>query len=144
MTHYADTSFVASLYLQDRHSRPADRIVRSLVTSLPLTRLGEFELTNAARAAVFCAAMTVGQSEATLVAMRQDLTNGRFVRIYCNWETVFRVARTLSQRHTSMDGYRALDILHVAIAVVLRCTRFLIFDQRQARLAQKAGLQTLP
>lgn len=144
MTYYADTSFIASLYLQDSHSRPADRIVRSLVTSLPLTRFGEFELINAARAAVFRSAMTVGQSEAALAAMRQDMTNGRFVRIYCDWEMVFRAARTLSQRYTSTDGHRALDILHVAIAAVLRCTHFLTFDQRQARLAEKAGLQTLP
>ena len=69
MTHYADTSFVASLYLQDSHSQSADRLVRSLVASLPLTRFGEFELTNAAKAAVFRSVMTVGQSEAALVAM---------------------------------------------------------------------------
>ena len=38
--------------------------------------------------------------------------------------------------------YRALNVLHVAAALVLRCSGFLTFDLRQAEFVRQAGLTT--
>ncbi len=57
-------------------------------------------------------------------------------------DKVLRAASSLSHQYTYLGGHRALDTLHVAIAVILGCADFLTFDQRQARLAQQAGLTT--
>jgi predicted nucleic acid-binding protein len=40
------------------------------------------------------------------------------------------------------EGARALDILHVAVALELQAASFFTFDRRQARLARSEGLAT--
>ena len=131
-----------SLYLDDINSLTAHLAVRKLSAVLPLTLFGEFELTNAIRAAVVRRVITVPEAEQTLGLVRQEASTNRLIRTPCNMEAALRAASSLSQQHTYADGYRALDVMHVAIAIVLGCTDFLTFDQRQARLAQQAGMNT--
>ncbi len=50
------------------------------------------------------------------------------------------MARSRSRTHSAKLGNRSLDILHVAIAIVLRADTFLTFDRSQAALAQAEGL----
>ena len=144
MTYYADTSFVASLYLTDSHSQAAERTMQATGAVLPLTDFGAFELKNSVRAAVVRRSLTESEAQRTLASIDQDVARRRFVPTDCDWNAVFRLAETLSKRHTFSAGYRALDILHVATACVLKCSDFLTYDRRQVQLAQKAGLQTLP
>ena len=47
----------------------------------------------------------------------------------------------LSLEHTRKQGFRTLDILHVAFAQVAATDQFIIADQRQYELAGKAGLR---
>jgi hypothetical protein len=54
------------------------------------------------------------------------------------WNDTYR----LSQTYTPELGARSLDIAHVAAALAARAEFFLTFDERQARLAQAAGLTT--
>jgi hypothetical protein len=44
----------------------------------------------------------------------------------------------------NLVGGSALDILHVACALILRADTFLTFDKRQAKLARAAGLSVAP
>ena len=46
--------------------------------------------------------------------------------------------------HTSTLGCRTLDILHVAAATLLGASLFVTYDQRQAQLADLAGLKVHP
>jgi predicted nucleic acid-binding protein len=48
----------------------------------------------------------------------------------------------LARRYGPTLGVRTLDSLHVACALELRAKRFWTFDERQARLAEAAGLDT--
>ena len=54
------------------------------------------------------------------------------------WETSIDLAR----RFGPTLGVRTLDSLHVACALELRAQKFWTFDERQAKLAEAAGLDT--
>lgn len=54
------------------------------------------------------------------------------------WSRVVHLARS----YVSALGVRTLDTLHVACALELRAGRFWTFDERQAKLAEAAGLDT--
>ena len=49
-------------------------------------------------------------------------------------------ARQLSATHSEKTGARAIDLLHVACALLLESEVFLTSDQRQAAVAKAAGL----
>src|SRR4029077_18888662 len=67
-----------------------------------------------------------------------------FVHAAVEWTNVFRRADELSEEHAPKGGQRAIDLLHVAIAVDFRATTFLSFDQRHRRPARAAGLKLEP
>ena len=48
----------------------------------------------------------------------------------------------LGRRYGPKLGIRTLDTLHVACALELKAERFWTFDERQAKLAEAAGLDT--
>ena len=50
----------------------------------------------------------------------------------------------LSQECSQANGFRALDILHVAGALLLKADHFLTCDQRQSRLAELVDLKVKP
>ena len=50
-------------------------------------------------------------------------------------------ARQLSATHSERVGARAIDLLHVACALLLESEVFLTSDERQAALAKAEGLQ---
>lgn len=54
------------------------------------------------------------------------------------WETSINLAR----RFGPTLGVRTLDSLHVACAMELSAQKFWTFDERQAKLAEAAGLDT--
>ena len=56
---------------------------------------------------------------------------------------MFGRAALLSGRYASRHLTRSLDILQVATALELGCTRFVTFDNRQARLAVACRLKAV-
>jgi hypothetical protein len=50
-------------------------------------------------------------------------------------------ARRLSLHHNKIKSYGAMDILHVASALDMRCDLLLTFDVAQAELARAEGLK---
>ena len=56
--------------------------------------------------------------------------------------TMYERAQMLAGKRTALLGARALDILHVAVALELQAASFFTFDRRQARLARSEGLAT--
>lgn len=144
MSLYADSSFLASLYLIDGNFMAADQFMRTAGVALPLTSFGAFELKNAIRAAVVRRTVTEAEARRVLALLQQDTGNGLLVPTACDWEAVYSQAENLSNQHTMVGGHRALDVLHVAAALVLGCSEFLTFDQRQAELARRTGLTVHP
>jgi predicted nucleic acid-binding protein len=56
------------------------------------------------------------------------------------WETCIDLAKKFGLAL----GVRTLDSLHVACALELGADKFWTFDERQAKLAEAAGLDTTP
>ena len=75
--------------------------------------------------------------------LEEDLTTGCFERAEPEWGRVLEEAEALSAAFTGRVLCRSLDILHVACARVQGASAFVTGDQRQAALAEAAGLETL-
>ena len=141
MTVYADTSFLVSLYVPDRHSSEAERRLgaRPLVW---FTSLHRAEWTHAIYQHVFQQKMSASQAQRVLRALEGDLARGLWLQSEVP-EDAFQGCVELARQHCSRLGVRTLDSLHVAAALELKAERFWTFDERQAKLAHLAGLKTV-
>jgi predicted nucleic acid-binding protein len=140
---YSDTSFLASLYRLDVNSTKASEEFRLARPVLLLTPFGELELVNAFESRVFRREVEPAEIRASLSALEADVHAGVIVRKAVP-EAAYTRAIELSRRHTRRLGSRALDILHVAIALELRAEMFFTFDRRQSKLARRAGMTVRP
>ena len=66
---------------------------------------------------------------------------GIFYRAPMNWPDIFSLSLKMSKSHTPTTGVRALDIMHVAVALSMQADRFFTFDKQQSQLAATAGFQ---
>lgn len=140
---YVDPSALRSLYLHDHRSRGFCAWRRRMGDALPLTRFGRAEIVNAFALAVFRRETTPAVASAALADLDADIAAGRLALVDLLWRQALDLAATLSAHHTPQLGTRALDVLHVASAVSLECTRFVTYDERQARLARAVGLRVV-
>ena len=140
MAHYADTSFLVSLYVRDAFSVPAQTWLTTNRVALPLTEFGRTELRNALTRLAFTGTLTAPQLAAAWQLVETDLNQGRPLACAPAWPAVFAAAERLVAGHTVQLGTRTLDVVHVASALALGATDFVSFDSRQAALAQAAGL----
>jgi predicted nucleic acid-binding protein len=141
-SHYADTSFLVSLYTSDANSVAARAGVAS-VPGLLFSTLGEVEFSNALALRVFRKEITAAQADRVLSDFRRDIHTG-YLRIEASGPVMFEHALLLVKRHTRQLGTRSLDVLHVAAAMEAEAPFFFTFDKSQARLARLAGLTVLP
>ena len=58
-------------------------------------------------------------------------------------DTAILRATQLSAAHTEKIGLRAIDLLHVASALILESELFLTTDERQTLLAKAEGLKVV-
>jgi predicted nucleic acid-binding protein len=108
-----------------------------------VTHHGRTEIINAICRAAFLGHLDEDGLAEALGDFDADFAQGRLHQADLLWRAALSRAAELSQRHTPTLGTRALDVLHVACALELRCRRFLTFDQRQQRLAAAAGLKLI-
>jgi predicted nucleic acid-binding protein len=139
---YADTSFVASLYIPGTHASAALAAVRPLRAPLLITSLGELEFANAMALRVFRNELSSSESGSAFAHFRKDILDGIF-RVSPVPHGAFEKAIQLSQKHSSRIGTRTLDVLHVAAAITLRARFFYTFDRSQAELARASNLLTI-
>lgn len=147
MTHYADTSFLCSIYRTQQHTPIADLLRESLAEPLHFTSLLEFEFLQAIELQVWLHSNDKTKGYARREADRMisdwenDIASGINRLVSFDMNAVLRLSRVLSGQTTAQGGHRTLDILHVATAVHLGVRRFLTFDARQRSLAIHAGLE---
>ncbi len=140
MTAYADTSFLASLYVLDGNSAlAASRMTRAQLPLL-ITPLGELELTNAVALRLFRKEVSASQVKAALTLIRKDLQDG-VLMVNALTASSFERAKQIARRQTPRLGTRTLELLHVASALILQADAFYTFDTRQAKLAAAEGLR---
>jgi predicted nucleic acid-binding protein len=144
MVAFADTGFLASLYLKESTSAPARAAVQGAPVALPLTPLAMLELRNAFNRAVQRQRITAAQRDALWQDVEADLASGFLVTVPVPSGPLHETARKLSDRHTPVLGTRSLDLLHVAAALVLEAKVFFSFDDRQRKAAASEGLEVKP
>lgn len=142
MSAYADTSFLFSAYVVDSNTAKALPLIRSASFPILATPITEFELENAIWQRQFRRELTGTEVKRCLAAFRKDLTDSLFDLKPFSVEMIHK-ASLISGRQTSRLGTRALDVLHVASAIVLGAEDFYTFDQNQAKLAAAEGLAVL-
>ena len=144
MVAFADTGFIASLYLEESTSKAADAALGTKRVPLPLTPLAALELRNAFNRAVQRQRITAAQRDALWQDVETDIASGFLVLTPVAADELHHKARQLSDRYTPTLGTRSLDLLHVAAALVLQARVFFSFDDRQRKAAASEGLKVKP
>jgi predicted nucleic acid-binding protein len=139
---YADTSFQISAYIIDLHSSAA---VKKLAARprICLTPFSRSEVANAIYRQAFIERLSLAESMRAWQSFESDCAAGVWELLaFPNraWETCAELAR----KYAPTLGVRTPDSLHVASALELKAERFWTFDERQAQLAEAAGLDTNP
>lgn len=151
MRTYADTSFIVKLLTEESGTGEAVADYRSLgrpaLFFLPLHSL---EVTNAIRQRAFHQRRSAPSARRPFISIERDtaisllkkfIARGAFVEIATDLDEALLRARTLSERHTERLGCRGFDLLHVALALELKCEAFLTGDSLQGELARAEGLE---
>jgi predicted nucleic acid-binding protein len=139
---YADTSFLASLYVLDANSALAAAHMKRAQLPLLITSLGELELTNAISLRLFRKELPSAMVKAAHALVRKDVRDG-VVLIRALPSTAYERAKQIARKRTPRLGTRTLDLLHVASALLLEAGSLWTFDSRQAKLAAAEGLRVL-
>ncbi|MFO1438349.1 MAG: type II toxin-antitoxin system VapC family toxin [Verrucomicrobiaceae bacterium] len=141
MKPFADASFLVSFFATDEHSKKAERWWRNNRQPMRTSRLALFEAENTIRRMRVAQKITADEEHHALESMRRGLLEG-FIEL---WEVPVRRlypdARRLSLHHNKIKSYGAMDILHVASALDMRCDLLLTFDDAQSELARAEGLK---
>lgn len=140
MSIYADTSFLVSLYIPDKHSAEAERRMASN-PAVWLTPLHRAEWTHAVEQQVFRGVASRAEADIVHDLFQQHRNSGLWLEVALP-DSVFEHCADLARRHAARLGVRTLDTLHVASALELKAERFWTFDDRQKKLARAAGLKT--
>jgi predicted nucleic acid-binding protein len=153
MKTYVDANALLRLYLDFDGSGQA----RDLVTApkvrrhwpLPVPSLLLFEVSNGLQRMVF-ESRAGGQwtvtPEAAAAAWYEFTTHLEQATFLQHSPLTLRElegdVESLVARYTARHGFRTYDIIHVASARALGCSRFLTFDAKARKLAQLVGMQT--
>ncbi len=151
MRAYADSSFLVKLLSEEPGAAEAvneyRRLQRPRLFYLPLHAL---EVENAIRHRAFHERRIRPAGERTQISRERDaalarlsqyIKRGVLSEIVLDMDLAFSRARRLSTIYTERFGARAIDLLHVACALLLESEVFLTSDHRQAALAKAEGLR---
>jgi len=139
LTVYADSSFFVSIYVEDSHSKAAERLLSS-GARVWFTPLHYAECTHAVAQQVFHKNLTAAAAQQAYRYLEEDRAAGLWVEAEMP-EGVFEICADLARRYGPRLGVRTLDSLHVACAVQSKAEQFWTFDERQAKLAKVTGLK---
>jgi predicted nucleic acid-binding protein len=141
---YADPSFLFSLYAWDDNSAVAVRTYASDARRpLWLTPWQRFELRNAVRLAVHrfkrSGQPVPFQPGNVFRDIQEDFDSARITHQDIDWRKTLRLVEDLSQVHTEDFGAGAVDLWHVASAILLEADTFWTFDKEQFEVAKATG-----
>jgi predicted nucleic acid-binding protein len=142
MTTYVDSSALVAVYVPERFSKSARKIVRA-AGQIPFNALHRLEVPNAFELLVGRQAITRDESRSIMKHLDDDLENQRLAAVSMDLDRVFADAIELSRLHTAKFLARSLDLLHVSAAHVIACTTFVSADDRQLAVANASGLETI-
>lgn len=141
---WADTGFVASLFLKESTSSEARQLAAGTLEPIAMTRWSHLELRNALNRAVFTRRISAAERDALWRDVESDFARGTLLIQEVDDSAVLAKARALTDLHTPTAGTRTLDLLHVAAALLLDAAEFWSFDERQRKVATAEGLAVRP
>ena len=147
---FPDRSIFFALYRRRENSLAAAAYFQSLPEPLHVSGLVLYQFRQSVRFQVWIHSRdkTRGYSRSdcdrALAALQTDLDTGALVVVAADWPDVHRLAESLSKRHTSANGHRSMDVLHVGTALHLGARKFLAFDTNQRRLASAEKMKVKP
>ena len=142
MTTYIDSSALVPVYVPERFSKRARKILRRL-PQVPYTHLHELEVGNAFALLRGRGLITPDEHRAIRTQLKDDVDAQRLVPVALDWPSVFATARELSEAYTSKLLTRSLDLLHLAAARATECGVFASADDRQLAVAKAVGLKVV-
>jgi predicted nucleic acid-binding protein len=153
MKTYVDANVLIRLYLDfDGSAQARDLVTTTKVRRhwpLPVPPLLLFEVGNGLQRLVFESragapwTVTPEAAAAAWYEFTTHLDQGTFLQR--SPLTLFELERdveSLVARYTARHGFRTYDIIHVASARALGCSRLLTFDAQARKLAQLVGMKT--
>ena len=151
MRAYADSSLILRLVTGESGAEQAAaeyrRLGRPSLFYLPLHAL---EVENGIRQRAFHERRVLPSGQRARIAHERDAALARLVawvsrgalkELVMDMDFAMDRARELSAKRSEKTGARAIDLLHVACALLLESEVFLTSDQRRAALAKAEGLQ---
>ena len=153
MKTYVDANALLRLYLDfDGSGQARDLVTASKVRRhwpLPVPLLLLFEVGNGLQRMVFESraggqwTVTPEAAAAAWYEFTMHLDQAAFLqRSPLTLHEMEGDVESLTARYTARHGFRTYDILHVASARALGCSRFLTFDAKARKLAQLVGMKT--
>jgi predicted nucleic acid-binding protein len=141
---YLDTSLLVKLYVQEAGSEIALGLIRRDDMEPMISRLSEVEMASAllGPSGRSIGAVTSDKLKRGYSAFRLQRESG-FYQVVEVGNNTFSLAQTLGEQFGESLGVRALDLLHVAIAMRMGAEAFGTFDDRQGRLAEAVGMKLL-
>lgn len=136
---YLDTSALLKLYIREEGSVEVQNLVAGQFDPLPVWEIQEMEFVNALNLKVFWRDITPKQAEQQQDLFEQRKGRGLYFMPEIARSELMGIFRRLT-RDTPKLGCRTMDILHVSCAIQLEVDSFVSFDERQTKLAKKAGL----
>jgi len=136
---YIDSSALIPIYLPEAFSARAQREVRA-ARQVPFTLVHGLEVRNTFHLLCGRGHISTTQLRAVLSWLDDDMASHRLAQVPIDFTRLFERAEQLSAAHTSRLLCRSLDILHVACALLLGCSRFVTADDRQLALAEVVGM----
>ena len=153
MRTYADSSFILRLVTGEADSPQVVATYRRLrAPKLFFLSLHALEVRNAILQRAFHQRRSVSSGERRHVARERDGALARIenlvrrralLDVTLEMDVTVTRAVHLSTVHTERIGARAIDLLHVASALMLESELFLTTDTRQAQLAKAEGLKVV-
>jgi predicted nucleic acid-binding protein len=148
---YADSSLILRLVTGESGAQAAAaeyrRLGRPSLFYLPLHAL---EVENGIRQRAFHERRVLPSGQRARISHERDaalarlvawVTRGALKELVTDMDLAMDRARELSATHSEKVGARAVDLLHVACALLLESEVFLTSDQRQAALAKAESLK---
>ena len=122
----------------------AAKIASGFTEAIPLIGIAEVEWKTRINRGLGDGSLTINQHAMLLRQIEEDVADGILVRKSLITAEYLDCALKLSKNHALKIPIRSLDILHVAAAKLLRCKKFVSFDERQRGLATAEKFQLLP
>jgi hypothetical protein len=150
---YADSSFILRLVLPEATSGQViaeyRRLGKPRIFFLPLHSLEvrnaiiQREFFQKRSPSVMERRQAAREREAATKLLNLFLTRRTLVDATIDWEGAFAASIELVSRHSDRVGARAIDLLHVANALLLKAELFFTTDARQSQIAKAEGLNVV-